>query len=320
MRRSIRVLPGLTALLALTALADPSYAQERLRDYRDGDGRIHGAPTLPVVEQDLHPGQVQTLNLSVNMHSVLEFPYPVAKIHAGDPSLLTAAIEGNKVILKSTRVTRAETNLSIILGDADFTVVPFLVRTDELQPVVFLVRFTDPLARHLVQVEADIAGRLSATMDQRVSDLAEARLRQRLLYAGQPQELNRSATARRGSDRLNVRLIGLIEVPETGGEGQSYLRYRIINQTIQPITDLHFVLRIVEKKRRWIFFEKETQREVYDVVDVRTAESVPAGMTANGLLVLPTPDLRYGSSLRIEFSAAAGAFTGSFDRVLSGTQ
>jgi hypothetical protein len=317
MRRLINTTLGLAIILGSTSV-QPVTAQERLRDFRDGDGRIHGAPTLPVVEQDLHPGQVQTINLSTNMHTVLEFPFPVARLHAGDPSMLIASIEGNKVILKSTRVTRGETNASIILGDADFTVVPFLIRTDESQPVVFLVRYTDPLSKHLNRVEQDISARLSAAMEQRVNDLAEARLRQRLLFSGRPIEINRQMTARRGAEKVTVDLQNMLEVPSAEGQSKAYLRYSVRNGTVAPLADMHFVLRIVERRRSWIFFEREVTREIYDVEDVRSADPVPAGMAATGLLIVDSPELRPGTSISIEFVAFNGQLRGKFDRVISG--
>src|SRR5690606_15147993 len=156
----------------------PLHGQERLRPITEGDGRIHGAPTLQVSEMDLHPGQVQTINLHPGFHTILEFPYPIARVDAGDPDIFLAAIVGNKLSLKATKLVRSETSMSIILADADLTVVPFVVRTDETQPMLYVVRYTDPVSKHLNEAESRIADRLARENEQRIAELAEMRLRQ----------------------------------------------------------------------------------------------------------------------------------------------
>lgn len=150
-----------------TAATAPAACAERLCRVDEGDGRIHGAPTMPVTLAEMHPGQVQTLNLHPRYHAVLEFPYPVLRVDAGDPKVFAATIVGSKMTLKATRARKVETTMSIILADADMTVLPFIIRADSTQPFMYVVRYTDPVAKHLNAAEASIAARLQADTDRR---------------------------------------------------------------------------------------------------------------------------------------------------------
>lgn len=293
-------------------------AQERVRDFTDGDGRIHGAPVLQVTEQDLHPGQVQTINLHPRFHSVLEFPYPIAQVHTGDPDVFMASIVGNKLTLKATRVVETETNMSVVLGDANLTIVPFLVRADSTQPLIYVVRYTDPVAQHLNAAEAEIAARLESDVDVRVERLAEERLRQRLLYSSRVVEINKSEIVGSAGERFGLTIQTAQRIPGPAGEPRMYLRYRVFNQTVAPLSDLHFVVRIHRHERKWLFFDDTDVREVYDVEDVRTVSPIPAGTAAEGLLIMEAVDLQDNETMSIEAIGFNGQRRVTIERVLVG--
>ncbi|HEX7070899.1 MAG TPA: hypothetical protein VF190_08840, partial [Rhodothermales bacterium] len=263
----------LSAIVALAATFSPApaSAQGRLKSVEEGDGRIHGAPTIQVTEMDLHPGQVQTLNLNPRMHAVLEFPYPVARIDAGDPEVFSASIIGNKITLKATKLSRAETSMSVILGDADLTVVPFLVRADSTQPFSYVIRYTDPLSKHLNAAEAAIAERLKAENDTRVADLAEVRLQQRLLLASDVVHIGKRRVIGEPGERFGIEIQNAQQMSGPDGRPRLYIRYKVLNQTVVPLSDLYFVVRIDTHKHRFLFFDKTVSRELYDVQDVRLA-------------------------------------------------
>lgn len=291
----------------------------RLRPVSDGDGRIHGAPTMPVSEMDLHPGQVQTLNLHPRYHAVIEFPFPVAQVDAGDPDVFSASIVGNKLTLSANRVRKAETSMSVMLGDANLTVVPFLVRADSTQPFVYIVRYTDPVAKHLNAAESQIADRLQADVDERVAELSEQRLQQRLLLAGDLVRIGKRTSVGSAGERLTLVVESAQQIPSADGNPRLYVRYRILNQTIAPLEDLVITPRIVTTRRRWLFFTRTEVLDVYDVQDVRTSAAIPPGTAASGLLIFDSFDLQSSrESLTLEATAFNGQRVVVVDRVLVG--
>lgn len=312
-------LASLLFLTGLLTLPQPLAGQERLKDFDAGDGRIHGAPTLQVTEKDLHSGQVQTINLHPRFHTVLEFPYPVARVDAGDPEVFLADIVGNKLTLKATKVTQEETSMTVILGDADMTVVPFLIRTDTEQPPVYVVKYTDPLSKHLNQTEQRIAKRLQSDFDQRVEKLADERVKQRLLYSGEIIPLERKKVkGKEAGRRFGLELQHAQQMPGPSGSPRLYIRYRVINQTIAPLEDLSFVVRMESKESKFVVGETTNQREVFDVQNIQSASKVPAGMAAEGLLIMDALDLEDGESISIEAVGFNGQRSVKINHVLTG--
>lgn len=314
-----RAAASLFTLLVITGGgATPLSAQERVRPFDEGDGRIHGAPVLQVTEQDLHPGQVQTINLLPGYHTILEFPYPIASVHAGDPDVFLASIVGNKLSLKATRLTRSETNMSVILADADLTLVPFLIRADSTQPPLYVVRYTDPVAKHLNDAEERIAERVTANNDERVEELAQMRLEQQLLWAGDVVEIDKTATVGGQGERTTLRIESAQEIRDESGARKLYLRYKIFNQSYAPIEDLHFVVRKVTHGRKLLVFNSRTEHELYDVRDMRTSDVVGPGAAARGVLVFDFPELTEDQSLEVEAIAFNGQRHITIERVLVG--
>jgi hypothetical protein len=216
-------------------------------------------------------------------------------------------------------MTRAHTNMSIILGDVDGTVVPFMVRADSTQPYVQLVRYTDPISKHLNAAEAAIANRLQADVNDRVNRLAEERLQQRLLLAGEPVRLGKKASTGKDGDRLTLELEGAQPLPGDDGRPRLYVRYRVKNGTIAPLPDLHFVLRVDRTTRRFFLFERTVSREMFDVQDVRSSATVPAAGAVAGLLIIDDLDLKGGSeSLSVEAVGFNGQRAVKIDRVMVG--
>jgi len=285
---------------ALLWPSTPLHGQERLREFSEGDGRIHGAPTLQVTEMDLHPGQVQTINLHPGFHTILEFPFPIARVDAGDPDIFLADIVGNKLSLKATKLVRSETSMSVILADADLTVIPFMIRTDETQPMLYVVRYTDPVSRHLNEAELRIARRLAEDNEARIVELAEMRLQQQLLWASDVLKINKEAKAGRDGERIVLKIENAQTFLGADNTAKTYLRYKIHNGTVMPMEDLYFIVRVVRHKRKFLFFDSRSERELYDVRDVRTANPVPAGTAARGLLIFDAPQLRKDESIEIE--------------------
>lgn len=304
--------------IAILALPTSLMAQERLRPFSEGDGRIHGAPVLQVVEMDLHPGQVQTINLHAGFHTTLEFPYPIVNVHVGDQDIFLVSQVANKIVLKATRLTRAETNMTVMLADAHLTAVPFLVRADSTQPVTFLVRFTDPVAKHLNEVERRMVARLTEENDARLNELARLRLEQTLLFSDPVIKINKSAQIGREGERIRVAFESAQPIRSDVDLTELWIRYQVFNQTVTPLEDLYFVVRVVTHKRRWLFFESRDTHEIYDVRDIRTASPIPPGTMARGLLIFPRPELAPNQSLQVEAVAFNGQRRMVVDRILVG--
>ena len=307
------------ALVAIIIPASSLLGQDRVKSVDEGDGRIHGAAVMPVSGTDLHPGQVQTINLHPRYHTVLEFPYPVARIDAGDPDVFSASIDGNDVTLKATKVTRAETSMSLKLADANGTVIPFLIRADSTQPYVYVIRYTDPVAKHLNQAEAQISTTLQADDDKRVSQLANIRLQQILLHAGDLASIDRTESVGDAGERLTVNILSAQTLPGEDGQPRLYLRYSVLNQTVAPLSDLVFTAHIVSTDRKMLVFQKSVAQDVYDIQDVRTTATIPAGTMAYGLLIFDDLNLaNQNESLTIDANAFNNQRHLTFNRVLVG--
>jgi hypothetical protein len=182
--------------------------------------------------------------------------------------------------------------MTVMLADAGMTILPFLVRADSTQPFVYIVRYTDPVAQHLNQAETAIAARLQADVDSRVEELAEKRLQQRLLLAGEVVRLNRSSTAGRPGEQVEVTLESAQTLPGDDGRPRLYIRYRVRNGTVAPLSDLAFTLSIRSTRRHKLVFESTEAHELYDFEDVRSSTLIPAGGMVTGLLILDELDLK----------------------------
>lgn len=293
-------------------------ASGRVRPVSEGDGRVHGAPVMPVSNMELQPGQVQQLNLKPRTTMLAEFPYPVAAVHAGDADVLTATVISGKLILKATKDTIAETNLIVLLGDADFTSAPFRIRVDPRAPQVDVVRFTDPVAQHINRVESEIATRLRSDVDERVDQLSDLRLQQAILLAGRVTPIGREAIAGRKGDRLGIRVETAQSFPGPDGRPRLYLKYTVTNGTVAPLRDLSLVARVESRRRKRLFGEATSTRELADARDIRAADAVPPGAPMSGLLVLEPLELGRYESLSIEAVGFNGQRRVRVERVLVG--
>jgi hypothetical protein len=284
-----------------------------------GDGRVHGAPVLQVTEMDLKPGQVTTINLHPRFHTVLEFPAVVARVDGGDPDVFQVDLIGHKITLKALDVDIVETSMTVILGDARQTLIPFLVRADSTQPMAFVVRFTDGIARHLNEEEARIAARLNSNVDSRVTGLAEEHVRQRLLFKSGTINIGKHVDIGPRAERIRLIIEDAEQMPGPSGEPRLYLRYRILNGTRVPMADAHLVTRVETKKRRLLLFSRTEATDMGRVEDVRTDMVIPAGGAVRGMLILDGVHLRSNQAISIELVAFSGRRAGKVERVLVGT-
>lgn len=285
----------------------------------DGDGRIHGAPVLPVSTLELRAGQVQSINLRPRQALIVEFPYAISTVHAGDPDVLTASVvASNVVILKAAKDSIAETNMFVLLERDDAMVIPFHVRVDSTQPQVDIIRCTDPIGQHLNATEASIARRLGADEDNRVDILAQERLEQQLLLAGGVVRIDRTARIGEGDQRLTLTVESAQSFPGEDGRERIYLRYRVTNGTVTPMSDLTLVAHVLKRQRRFLFFERQVERDRYAVQDIRAARVIPAGGSVYGLIILEPPHLSPHESLSLEGMVFNGQRHLQVDDVLVG--
>jgi hypothetical protein len=184
--------------------------------------------------------------------------------------------------------------------------------------MIYVVRYTDPVSKHLNAAEAAIAARLQADNDSRLAELAEARLQQRLMMAGDLVRIGREATVGAVGERLTLRIESGQTLPGNDGRPKLYIRYKVLNQTVAPLDDLALTVRVVSKSRKNVVGTQRSAREVFDVQDVRSSPSVPAGTAVAGLLILDAFDLERSESLSIEATAFNAQRTITLDRVLVG--
>src|SRR5690606_5991103 len=146
---------------------------------------------------------------------------------------------GNKVMLKSIEVDARETSMTIILGDARQTLVPFLVRTDSTGPMAYVIKFDDPAVAHLNRAEAEIASRLTSNVNARVASLAEESLQQRLLFKSGSIRIDKQESVGPRGERIGLIIEDAEQMPGDGGEPRLYIRYRILNETPIPLGEAH---------------------------------------------------------------------------------
>lgn len=318
-RQNIVLLTGIAALSVITpySLWGQS-ASDKV--YSAGDGRIHGAPVLPVTYMELKPDAVQTINLHPGFHTVLEFPYPVARVDGGDDRVLMAEIIGNKVILKAADVDVLETSMSVILGDDNLTFATYLIRADSTQPMSFAIRFTDSVYEHLNRAEQRIASELSKNIDRRVEILAEENLRRKMLFGPGAINIDKKKYVEYNGHRFGILIEQAEQLPGPNREPRLYIRYRLINETPRAISDAHLVVRMNQRKRKWGVLGETASVEVPGVRDERTALTIPPGESIRGLLILDGIILNSSNEwLSIEAVALSGKVSVLVDRVLVGS-
>lgn len=317
----IRIALALVLGLALPAGASAQSVDQEcgvVRPFSEGDGRIHGSPVLQVACMDLQPGQVTTINLHPRFHTTLQFHSPVARIDAGDSDVFRAEIVGNKIMLKAIEIDIKETSMTVILGDARQTLVPFLIRADSTSPLAYVIKFDDPAVRHIADSERQIASRLSSNVDARVASLAEESVQQRLLFKSGTIEIDKRTVVGPRGERVGLIIEDAEQMPGEAGEPRLYIRYRIMNETPLPLTDAHLVSRIDSEERRYLFFGRTNSMELGHE-DVRTDLTIPAGASVRGLLILDGVHLLDSQSLSIELVAFQGRRRALVERVLVGT-
>lgn len=289
--------------------------------YSSGDGRIHGAPVLPVTYMELKPDAVQTINLHPGFHTILEFPYPVARVDGGDDRVLMAEVIGNKVILKAADVDVLETSMSVILGDADLTFITYLVRADSTQPMSFAVRFTDSAVEHINRATERIASELSKNIDRRVEVLAEENLRRKMLFGPGAITINkRKFVEDNNGYRFGIIVEQAEQMPGPNREPRLYIRYRLVNETPRALHDAHLVVRFNQRKRKWGVLSETTSVEIPGVRDERTSLTIPPGESIRGLLIMDGVVLNSSNEwLSIEAVSLGGKVQAMVDRVLVGS-
>ena len=287
-----------------------------------GDGRIAGAPVLPVETRDLKPNEVTVLNIHPGYHLTLEFPASIYRVDAGMRDIFQVDHEDYFLFIDPIEPLLDETTLTVILadafGDGRLTLVPFLVRSDTTQPASQTVRFNDPLSDHLNRSEAEIAQRLSSNVDRRVDTLAEERVRERILFkSGTIQIGKRDDVGPRG-ERVGFMVDDAEQMPGPAGEERVYIRYRIQNDTPIALEDAYVSARVRTQDRRWLFFSNESSRPHPYVEDLRSSTIIPPSGSVRGLIIFDELGLRPGQSLDLQLTSFDGRRTVEIPNVLVG--
>jgi len=269
-----------------------------------------------VTQAELRPNEVQTIALVPGYHMTIEFPYPIARMEVGDDSVFAANKYANKLSLRALTQRMVETSVTITLADADLTVVPFIIRIDSLASRIQVLRYTDPLAQELNRAASRIAESQGAQVSQRVEQLSEARVRQRLLLAGPSVPLNRSYESKGPEGTVRVFLEQMQQLPSEDGQPRLYVRYRIENYSSAQITDLTVQLQAVRGARS--IFGRAAVTPVYDVEDQRSSPVIQGGTSVLGILSLLTPDLAADETITTVFSFWNGRRTVRLERVIVG--
>lgn len=321
MRSRLRPLVGAALLVACSLRPLEAQARPDTRLPRDlqtpNAGQQRGPVTGLVAQQELRPGEVQTISLVPGYQMTLEFPYPIVRVDVGDDSLFIASKYSNKLALRAATQRLAETSVNLTLGDADLTVVPMIVRIDSLAPRVQVLRYTDPMSQELNRSATRIAERLAAETDSRVEQLTETRLRQRLLLASTPQPLNRQAEVRGPEGRVRLLLDQIQQVPGDDGQPRLYVRYRVENFSPVAIADLQIRIQVV--RTAGTIFGRAVRADVYDLEDARSSqEAIQGGTSVLGLLSMLPPALRDGETVSIVATFWNGTRSMTIDRVIAG--
>lgn len=286
-------------LVALLIGASTLQAQQATYE---GDGRVHGAEVMPVVRAPLRPGQVTTLNLHPYEHSVIEFPYPIVRIDggvSGDSAIFVASKFGNKMTITATKLSNHHTTMSVVLGDADLTTVPYNVTTDRSKPMPNKIVYYDSAATMQERLTDKITGANDIRIKTKADELAERIMRDRLLMASQPTEINKEANTGPEGNKLTLFIESAQSIPTGEGQGAKlYIRYRFVNGGRATVEDLHFSARRAQESSS--VFGKEQSTDIYDLDDsTRTAKVIPGGTAIIGLVIMDQPDLHAGERLDI---------------------
>lgn len=304
--------------LNLLGLAPAALAQSQAeRPFDAGDGQLKGPAVRLISYAEIREDEVQTIALVPGYHMVIEFPYPVARLDVGDDSLFIVSKYANKLTVKATSPLAKETSVTISLADADLTVVPFIFRVDPLAPRVQVLRYTDPVAQELNRAKARIAANNNTEVNQKVSDLAEKRLVQRLLVASAPTVIDREASTDIPGGFIKLRIETVQQIPGPDGRPRIYLRYRFENGSLATISEEDLQFEVIGIRADNKFWGKTIKTPYYDVEDVRTAASVRGGTAILGMLSFDTPDLQPGETLTIIARAFGGKKSVQVDQVLT---
>lgn len=306
--------------LALVLLLCPVAAvAQGERPFDAGNGQSKG-PTVKLVSYaELKSDEVQTIALVPGYHMVIEFPYPVARMDVGDDSLFTVSKYANKLTVKATSPVAKETSVTISMADADLTVIPFIFRVDPLAPRVQVLKYTDPIAQELNRAKARIAANNNAEVNQRVSDLAEKRMVQRLLVASNPTVINREGTLAIQGGFVRLKVETVQQIPGPNGPPRLYLRYRFENSSLVTIGEEDLEFEVIGVRADNKFWGKNVQTPYYDIEDTRTSATIRGGSAILGILSLDTPDLQKGETLTIRAKLFGGTKILEVTQALTGS-
>lgn len=272
------------------------------------DGRVRGAPTRPVSYLDMAPGSVQTVPLSPRYHTILEFPVNVWRTDFGDRDIGLVEQVGNKVIIKPTAFN-GETSFTVMLDDESLTVVPFLVRPDTAASPVYVLRFTDPIAKHVADAETAIAQRLEQAALAQLPQRAEALLRQRAQLGFDMAVFPKSAQAsqlNRYGERVTIEVVKVLYMQTLQNSERAYLLYRIGNLTRRPVDSLELTIRVERRDADPKRPALTDVSEIYDAEDSRNGAPIPAGTVAEGVLVFDLPRMSSSDSFRLTAANGTG--------------
>jgi type IV secretory pathway VirB9-like protein len=303
LQRLMRSTRPLLLLAGLPLLGTVASAQVPLNT---GDGRTHGAPTREVSYAAMTPDAVQTLLLNPHYHMMVEFPDDVLRIDVGDQKIAKFAIIDNKVSIKAAR-TEGETSMTIILDDDRHTVLAFKIRCSAAATPVSILRFTDPVAKHIREDEIAMAERYEKIARAKQGVQLENLIRSRLTMGldvdlfdptrAQESQLNKFG------ERVTLQLVKIVYLAVSPTQFRAYLHYRIANLTAKPLESPTLSLSLAGPARRQGDVESE---EVYDVEDSRGGAVVPPGTLVDGLLVFDRPALKDGDLFSVSLEAPSG--------------
>lgn len=308
---------SVAVLVTLAAAAPVARAgAQGTSTFDNGDGRLKGPPVGLVSTAEMKSGEVQTIALVPGGLLTIEFPFPIARMDAGDDSLFIVSKFANKLTIKATTVRAQETRVNLTLGDADLTTLPFVFKVNPHAAPVQVLRYTDPVETELNRARARIAASEGQKVAQRVDALTEARLRQRLLLASPPVAVGREGVDGRGFSELRLHVETVQQIPGDGGTPQLYIRYRLDNNTPSAIEDLEFSATGVRTSGSVLGRTRTTP--YYDLQDTRSASVVRGGSSVLGLLVMETPALAKGETLTITARVFGGRRSVSVSNVVAG--
>lgn len=314
MHRSLLLLAPLCTLLP--AALSAQYPQPT---FDEGHGRIEAAPIMQVTDMQLRSNQVQTLNLWPRAHTMLQFPYVVARIDGGDDATVLATHAGNKVWLRPLDVPVSETTMTVTLATRDGLTIPFLVRSDTTQPHTYIIRYTDPVETQLDLARSQIASQMTAEEATRVQALAEEMVRSRFLWSSGPLVINKANSLRTNRGPITLHIHHAQQMPGPTGQQYVYIQYVVNNETPIHLQDVRLTVRKHHRERRFVFFRKTKSQLVPTVGEERSAPTIQPFNPTRGILVLENVRLSPGEWISIEMETPQSDQTIVIDRVLVGS-